>query len=209
MDKFYKNCLSVPTPRFNDKCSKENLDIMGFNIDYLDECVADSFGVKTLLSSSYADNENYIFKQDYEEIIKYKLSSFPAVVVDDQPIEGIIKEYKIAEALCKAVKVKPTFCIFLSGTIIESNPRRSWTFFLIVVIIIINLFLFVVFRKYIRKRIGEKINLNMIEVDGRVNNILTNFFRFRRQDNDYQSFDKDGMSTNRPSTQIEGAVNTI
>ena len=209
MDKFYKNCLSVPTPRFNDKCSKENLDIMGFNIDYLDECVADSFGVKTLLSSSYADNENYIFKQDYEEIIKYKLSSFPAVVVDDQPIEGIIKEYKIAEALCKAVKVKPTFCIFLSGTIIESNPRRSWTFFLIVVIIIINLFLFVVFRKYIRKRIGEKINLNMIEVDGRVNNILTNFFRFRRQDNDYQSFDKDGMNTNRPSTQIEGAVNTI
>ena len=209
MDKFYKNCLAVPTPRFNDRCSKQNLDLMGFGVDFLDECVGDSFGVKTLLSSSFVDNENYIFKQDYEEIIKYKLSSFPAAVVDDQPIDGIIKEYKIANALCKAVKVKPDFCIFLSGTVIESDPRRSWTFFLIVVIIIINLFLFVVFRKYIRKRIGEKINLNMIEVDGRVNNILTNFFRFRRQDNDYQSFDKDGMSTNRPSTQIEGAVNTI
>ncbi len=209
MDKFYKNCLSTPITRFNDKCSKEILDIMGFNIDYLDECVADSFGVKSLLSSSYADNENYIFKNDYLEIIKYKLSSFPAVVVDDQPIEGIIKEYKVAVALCDAVKVKPAFCTFLSGTVIESNPTRSWTFFLIVVIIIINLFLFIVFRKYIRKRIGEKINLNMIEVDGRVNNILTNFFRFRRQDNDYQSFGKDGMSINRPSTQIEGAVNTI
>ena len=209
MDKFYKNCLSTPITRFNDKCSKEILDIMGFNIDYLDECVADSFGVKSLLSSSYADNENYIFKNDYLEIIKYKLSSFPAVVVDDQPIEGIIKEYKVAVALCDAVKVKPAFCTFLSGTVIESNPTRSWTFFLIVVIIIINLFLFIVFRKYIRKRIGEKINLNMIEVNGRVNNILTNFFRFRRQDNDYQSFGKDGMSINRPSTQIEGAVNTI
>ena len=209
MDKFYKNCLAVPTPRFNDRCSKQNLDLMGFGVDFLDECVGDSFGVKTLLSSSFVDNENYIFKQDYEEIIKYKLSSFPAAVVDDQPIDGIIKEYKIANALCKAVKVKPDFCIFLSGTVIESNPRRSWTFFLIVLIIIINLCLFIVFRKYIRKKIGEKININMIEIDGRVNNILTNFFRFRKQDNDYQSFGKDGMNTNKASTQIEGTVNTI
>ena len=209
MDKFYKNCLAVPTPRFNDRCSKQNLDLMGFGVDFLDECVGDSFGVKTLLSSSFVDNENYIFKQDYEEIIKYKLSSFPAAVVDDQPIDGIIKEYKIANALCKAVKVKPDFCIFLSGTVIESNPRRSWTFFLIVLIIFINLCLFIVFRKYIRKKIGEKININMIEIDGRVNNILTNFFRFRKQDNDYQSFGKDGMNTNKASTQIEGTVNTI
>ena len=209
MDKFYKNCLAVPTPRFNDRCSKQNLDLMGFGVDFLDECVGDSFGVKTLLSLSFVDNENYIFKQDYEEIIKYKLSSFPAAVVDDQPIDGIIKEYKIANALCKAVKVKPDFCIFLSGTVIESNPRRSWTFFLIVLIIIINLCLFIVFRKYIRKKIGEKININMIEIDGRVNNILTNFFRFRKQDNDYQSFGKDGINTNKASTQIEGTVNTI
>ena len=209
MDKFYKNCLAVPTPRFNDRCSKQNLDLMGFGVDFLDECVGDSFGVKTLLSSSFVDNENYIFKQDYEEIIKYKLSSFPAAVVDDQPIDGIIKEYKIANALCKAVKVKPDFCIFLSGTVIESNPRRSWTFFLIVLIIFINLCLFIVFRKYIRKKIGERININMIEIDGRVNNILTNFFRFRKQDNDYQSFGKDGMNTNKASTQIEGTVNTI
>ena len=209
MDKFYKNCLSVPTPRFNDRCSKQNLDLMGFGVDFLDECVGDSFGVKTLLSSSFVDNENYIFKQDYEDIMKYKLSSFPAAVVDDQPIDGIIKEYKIADALCQAVKVKPDFCIYLSGTVIESNPRRSWTFFLIILIIIINLCLFIIFRKYIRRKIGEKININMIEVEGRVNNILTNFFRFRKQDNDYQSFGKDGMNTNRASTQIEGTVNTI
>ena len=209
MDKFYKNCLAVPTPRFNDRCSKQNLDLMGFGVDFLDECVGDSFGVKTLLSSSFVDNENYIFKQDYEDIMKYKLSSFPAAVVDDQPIDGIIKEYKIADALCQAVKVKPDFCIYLSGTVIESNPRRSWTFFLIILIIIINLCLFIIFRKYIRRKIGEKININMIEVEGRVNNILTNFFRFRKQDNDYQSFGKDGMNTNRASTQIEGTVNTI
>ena len=83
LDYFHKNCLLVPTPRFNDRCSKQNLDIMGFGVDYLDECIANSFGVRTLLSSTYIDNENTIFKNDYNEILKYKLTSFPAVVVDD------------------------------------------------------------------------------------------------------------------------------
>ena len=213
LDYFHKNCLLVPTPRFNDRCSKQNLDVMGFGVDYLDDCIADSFGVRTLLSSSFIDNENSIFKNDYDEILKYKLTSFPAVVVDDKPIEGIIKEYKIAEALCSAVEVKPSFCNFLGGTLVEDNPRRSWTYFLIFVIVIVNICLFIIFRKYIIKQIGERINFNMIEVDGRVNNILTNFFQFRRQDNDYQSFGKDGMnnnvSNNQISTQIEGTVNTI
>ena len=213
LDYFHKNCLLVPTPRFNDRCSKQNLDVMGFGVDYLDDCIADSFGVRTLLSSSFIDNENTIFKNDYDEILKYKLTSFPAVVVDDKPIEGIIKEYKIAEALCSAVEVKPSFCNFLGGTLVEDNPRRSWTYFLIFVIVIVNICLFIIFRKYIIKQIGERINFNMIEVDGRVNNILTNFFQFRKQDNDYQSFGKDGMnnnvSNNQISTQIEGTVNTI
>ena len=213
LDYFHKNCLLVPTPRFNDRCSKQNLDVMGFGVDYLDDCIADSFGVRTLLSSSFIDNENSIFKNDYDEILKYKLTSFPAVVVDDKPIEGIIKEYKIAEALCSAVEVKPSFCNFLGGTLVEDNPRRSWTYFLIFVIVIVNICLFIIFRKYIIKQIGERINFNMIEVDGRVNNILTNFFQFRKQDNDYQSFGKDGMnnnvSNNQISTQIEGTVNTI
>ena len=213
LDYFHKNCLLVPTPRFNDRCSKQNLDIMGFGVDYLDECIANSFGVRTLLSSTYIDNENTIFKNDYDEILKYKLTSFPAVVVDDKPIEGIIKEYKIAEALCSAVEVKPSFCSFLGGTLVEVNPRRSWTYFLIFVIVIVNIGLFIIFRKYIIKQIGERINFNMIEVDGRVNNILTNFFQFRKQDNDYQSFGKDGMNNNignnQISTQIEGTVNTI
>ena len=213
LDYFHKNCLLVPTPRFNDRCSKQNLDIMGFGVDYLDECIANSFGVRTLLSSTYIDNENTIFKNDYDEILKYKLTSFPAVVVDDKPIEGIIKEYKIAEALCSAVEVKPSFCSFLGGTLVEPNPRRSWTYFLIFVIVIVNIGLFIIFRKYIIKQIWERINFNMIEVDGRVNNILTNFFQFRKQDNDYQSFGKDGMNNNignnQISTQIEGTVNTI
>ena len=135
------------------------------------------------------------------------------MVVDDKPIEGIIKEYKIAEALCSAVEIKPSFCNFLGGTKVEDNPRRGWTFFLIFVIVIVNIALFIIFRKYILKQIGERINFNMIEVDGRVNNILTNFFQFRKQENDYQSFGKDGMSnnisSNKISTQIEGTVNTV
>ena len=209
MDDFHKNCLLMQTPRFNDRCAKQNLDSRGFAIDYLDDCIAKSFGVNNLLSSSYVDNENSIFKSDYEEILKYKLSSFPAVVVDDKPIIGIIRENKIANALCEAVKTKPSFCNFIAGAVIGNNTRRKWSYFLIFVIVIINISLFIIFRKYIKKQIGEKINFNMIEVDGRVNNILTNFFQFRKQEGDYQSFDKNGQGPSKTGMQIEGTVNTI
>ena len=209
MDDFHKNCLLMHTPRFNDRCAKQNLDSRGFAIDYLDDCIANSFGVNNLLSSSYVDNENSIFKSDYEEILKYKLSSFPAVVVDDKPIIGIIRENKIANALCEAVKTKPSFCNFIAGAVIGNNTRRKWSYFLIFVIVIINISLFIIFRKYIKKQIGEKINFNMIEVDGRVNNILTNFFQFRKQEGDYQSFDKNGQGPSKTGMQIEGTVNTI
>ena len=208
---FYKNCLLAPTPRFNEKCSKQNLDLMGFPVDFLDECVANSFGVTSLLSSSFIDNENTIFRNDYDEILKYQLSSFPAVVVDDKPVEGIIKENKVAEALCSAVETKPSFCEFLSGAVINNNSRRKWTYFLIIVVIVVNIGLFCLFRKYIKRQIGDKINFNMIEVDGRVNNILTNFFNFRKQDNDYQPFGKTEMNNNNNqiSTMNEGTVNTV
>ena len=75
----------------------------------------------------------------------------------------------------------------------------------------VNIGLFCLFRKYIKRQIGDKINFNMIEVDGRVNNILTNFFNFRRQDNDYQPFGKTetNNNNNQISTMNEGTVNTV
>jgi hypothetical protein len=93
MNKFYSLCLE--TKRFNERCSHQTLDSLGYPIDYLDNCIAESFGVNNLLSNSYIENDNSIFKKDYDEILKYKITSFPFAIIDDKPFKGIIKEKKL------------------------------------------------------------------------------------------------------------------
>ena len=215
MKKFYDYCLNMQMLKFNERCSKQTLDILGYPEDYLDDCVADSFGVNSILSSSYIDNENKIFGKDYEEILKYKLTSFPAAVVDDKPITGIIKENKIMVAICNAVSIKPNFCAFMTGETdehVESMSRkRGWVYFLIIVIICINIFLFMKFRKYILIKITEKIDFNKIDIEGRINNFVQNYISLKgNQGNDYQSFETEAPSNkNKENSQIEGTVNTV
>ena len=214
LNKFYTNCLIVKVPKFNDRCAKQTLDNMGYPVDYLDDCVAESFGVNSLLSSTYIDNENTIFKNDYDEILKYKLTSFPAVIIDDKPLNGIINEYKIIVSLCNAVISKPLFCAFMTGEIDEHISRmkskKRWIFFLILVIICINIFLFFKCRKYILKQINEKIGYK-IDLEGRINNIVQNYISLKNQgDDNYTSFDTASSKKNKDSNNpIEGTVNTI
>ena len=215
LDTFYKNCLKYYIPKFNMRCAKQTLDILGYPIDYLDKCVSDSFGVENLLSSSYIDNENTIFKKEYDEILKYKLTSFPAIVIDDKPLEGIIKENKVMVALCKAVQEKPDFCSLLAGEtesyLSQLKKKKSWIYVFIIFIIIINIVLFFIFRKYIMKQINDKINFNTIDFDGRINNFISNYMSLKKnKEMDYQSFDTDISSKpNKSSEQIMGAVNTV
>lgn len=212
---FFKNCMVGDNPKFNERCAKETLDNLGYPIDYLDNCIAESFGVNSLLSSSYIDNENSIFEKDYGEILKYKLNYFPAIVIDDKPIKGVINENKVMAALCNAVSKKPDFCSYLTGEtdehVYNMNRKKIKIYFLIIVIIIINIFLFFTFRKYIMLKINEKINFNTIDFEGRINNFVQNYMSLKKnQELDYQSFDTDVSSKNNKGyNKIEGTVNTV
>jgi hypothetical protein len=216
MQSFYTNCLNKQSISFNERCSKSTLDSLGYPVNYLDDCVAESFGVNSLLSSSYVDNENTIFKKDYDEILKYKITSFPAVVINDKPLEGIIKEYKIMEAICNNVNIKPDFCALLTGEsdehIASMNKKRTRIYILIFVIIAINIFLFFTFRKYIMQKINEKINFNNIDIEGRINNFVQNYMNLNKNQEmqDYKSFDTASSSNNNKGyNKLEGVVNTV
>ena len=216
LDNFYKNCLDLDSQniKFNERCAKQTLDSLGYPITYLDECMAESFGVNRLLSSTYIDNENTIFKKDYDEILKYKLTSFPAIIIDDKPLTGIINEMKIIASLCNTVSNKPDFCSYLTGGVGEHinimNRKKNWIYILIIIIIIINIVLFFIFRKYIMLKINNTIDFNTININKRVNNILQDMSNRKNQEMDYKSFDTDvSTKNNKGYTKIEGIVNSI
>ena len=209
MRTFSQECI-INRKSLSDLCSKRALDILGYPGNYLDECVSESFGVSDLYSSSYLDKENKILKGEYEEILKYKLTTFPAVVINDVTLDGIIKEEKIIGYLCNNVKDKPDFCglysMFYKGK--KNGPNKKLIYFLIFLLVVVNISLFFLCRAYILERVKDRVNSGNIDIDSRINNVINNYFALKSSSSDYKAFDN-----NNNSSQViemrEGSVGTI
>ena len=74
---------------------------------------------------------NKILEREYAEILKYKLTSFPAVIINDKQIPGIIQEKNIVSILCNEVKEKPLFCPFFTGFSAEEREKSKSRNFII------------------------------------------------------------------------------
>ena len=182
--KFHSECLDKTITKFDEKCAKNVLTSLGLPIAVIDKCMARSFRVKDLSSNSYIDNDNIILKDEYNELLKYKLTTFPSVIINNKPLDGIIKESKIIKEICNLVKIKPEFCSF--SDITGTNKRKKLLVGILIVLLIgINFIIFFIFRKYILERINERISQGGFDLDSRIKNIVSNYFSINQINNDY------------------------
>ena len=179
MNCFYKECYL--NEEFNIECSESCIEKVGIKTKTIDKCVAESFGVKKKLNKNDYNNENSIFKEDHSIISKYGLKSFPAITLNTIPIEGIIKEDIIILALCDRVINKPEFCEFF----LDKSKRNIGIgtliliVFLVIVLILIIICLFFFCRNYISTRVHQSIFSQGIDIDGRINNAVANYFKLK------------------------------
>ena len=189
------------------------MEKLGYSQNYLDKCIANSFGVKDLGDPSYIDRENKLLRGEYDEILKYKLTSFPAVVINDKILKGLIKEETIVMQLCNYVKIKPSFCPYITGFIDEHRKNelrnKKIVYFLIILIIFINISLFFMCRKYIIKKINDRVNSSNIDIENRISNVINNYFALKNSSNDYKSFDNKNSNSSQVIEMQEGSVHTI
>ena len=193
---FHSDCLiKGDKPQFNEKCAKKVLKSLDYPIIEIDQCIAQSFKVNDLLSNLYIDNENYLLEREYDEILKYKLTVFPSVIVDNKPLEGIIKESKIIIEICNLIKDKPGFCYEMIGK--GSNERKKFIIIILIfILVVINVFIFFVFRKYIIERINERIVQGGIDLDSRIKNVIGNYFSLSKISNDYVKMTNNPTNSN-------------
>ena len=181
---FHSQCLIKDNePKFNDICAKSVLKYLGLSIVNIDACIANSFDAKDLMTNSYIDNENIMLRKEYDELLKYKLTTFPAVIINNKPLEGIIKETKIVNEICNLIKNKPEFCNLLIGS--GDNKKKIWIYILICLLVIVNIFIFFIFRKYIIERINERILQGGFDLDNKIKNVVGNYFNLSKINNDY------------------------
>ena len=211
MGEFHKQCINSDKKTLNRICSQSTLEKIGYSENLLDKCVADSFdiSINELSSPSTVDKDNKILKEEYDEILKYKLTSFPAIVINDKVLPGIIKEGSIIRHLCNNVKIKPIFCPFFTGVSDIHFGRGIHTnkviYFLIFLLIFVNVSLFFMCRAYILEKINERVNSGSIDVDSRINNVINNYFALKNTGNDYTAFNP----KNTTIEMQEGKVSTI
>ena len=93
---------------------------------------------------------------------------------------------------------------------IKMNRKKTWIYILIIVVIIINIYLFCTFRKYIVKGVN-KIDFNTNNINKKVHNFLDDYMSNKKnQEMDYRNFDTDISSKNNKGySKIEGTVNSI
>ena len=182
---FHAECLIKDNkPQFNEKCAKNVLKTLGYSVLDIDSCMSKSFKATDLLSNTYIDNENIILEREYEELLKYKLTIFPSVIIDNKPIEGVITENKIIIEICNLIKDKPAFCYDMIGK--GSTERKKFIIIMLIfILVVINIFIFLVFRKYIIERINERIVQGGLDLDSRIKNVIGNYFSLNKINNDY------------------------
>ena len=211
---FARLCINVEKKSLTRECSQLTLKNLGYDKSYLDDCVARSFGVPgySLSSNSYIEKNNKILEKEYNEILKYKLTSFPAIIINGKPMEGIIKEKSIVIELCNGVLEKPSFCSFFTGFTDEHRVQsefRSFTIYILIfLLIVINIGLFFMCRTYILEKLQDKVSSENIDFEGRIKNMINNYFVLRsNNNNDYHSLQN--QSNNNSNTQNEGQVFTV
>ena len=193
---FHSECLIKEIkPKFNDNCANNVLKSLGYSVTNIDACIAASYNVKDLISNTYIDNDNSILKKEYDEILKYKLTTFPAVTINNKPLKGIIKESKIIDEVCHLLKIRPGFCSLMSE--MSSNRRKKILIvILICLLVVINILIFFICRKYIIERINERIEHGGLDLDSRIKNVIGNYFSLNKLNNDYVKMKNNPSSSN-------------
>ena len=196
---FYTQCIiKEKIPDFNDKCAKNSLSYLGYSIEEVDRCMADSFGVSKMTDNIYFDKDNKILKNEYDEIINYKLTTFPAVIINNKPLKGVIKEEKIINTICNLLKDRNGLCNILKRREKYGRKKIYFALTLVCVVIISNILTFILCRKYVGRRINEGIYESGLDIDGRIKNIVGNYFSLHEINNDYIK-----MSNNPSSREFE------
>ena len=115
--------------------------------------------------------------------------------------------------LCNSVEEKPDFCPFFTGftDIHRKSARRrnKIIYFLIILVIVINVLLFFMCKAYIIEKINSRVTSGNIDIDGRINNVIKNYFSLKNSSNDYKAFDDKKGSSPQVIEMHEGSVNTV
>jgi len=180
MEAFFDKCLNNTVVQFNYKCSQESQITAGLNDKLVDDCVMSSYVTEKDKFSIDLNNNNTILEEEYNIKKNWKIKIFPTVMVNNKTLKGKVNSENLLEAVCAGFTVKPQVCYdesFFVRISLEQGISFSTVFLIIVAILLINLLIYLVCKRYIIKRINEKID--KVDINGRINTVVTSYLKLK------------------------------
>lgn len=179
-DYFETKCLYMRYKRFCGKSVLEKLDIPEKDVD---DCIYQSFGNEKsgMRAEDYA-NENSILHENYKMATEEKIKIFPTFMVNGKKLKGRLSAEDLFLSICSSFNQMPTYCQnYFLDTIKSKRLRWYHILFIILIVLVLNLGVIYLCRKYIKKRINERVVGGELDIDGRINSVVSSYFALKEK----------------------------
>ena len=176
MDNFYEMCFKEK--KIDDNCSDKVMQKVGIPIKEIYKCYNNSF--YEYKDESFFDlySKNYYLDRDYELRKENVVTKSPSITINDRLYLGKWEPEYVFESLCASLIDKPEAC-YLEVTFERNLNGVTLGQFIItiVIVLIINVSIFLVCKRIIKKGIAD--NVDSSDIDNKIDNVVGSYLALR------------------------------
>ena len=153
------------------------------------ECIYESFGTNkyevediNLHSDSYLSNENAILYTNAQIVNGNGIKYIPSVTINKHIVSGRITPTMLFKSICDAFISKPPVCLEHSKQNVTQakSGLTKWEIFGIVFAVLVgNALIFCICRRYVIKRVRERIEKDEFDIDGKINEVVNSYLNLQ------------------------------
>jgi hypothetical protein len=182
LNNFYIDCANKTN--FNPECSAIVAEKIGLPLDKINKCFHDSFDInslekydKNLMKFFNIYSKNLLLTNDDRKKSQNFISFIPSLMINNRNFWGSWTLENIFEAICSVFQKKPQICYDEGYFKSKFSISKFSIFLLIILVIAINIFIFILCKNFIKKRIVERIEST--DINHKINTVVTSYLALR------------------------------
>jgi len=180
MIEFYDMCLNITRPTFDRECSMRASKSVGIPTENINKCIHDSYMAndfeRRLVNFEYLV-ENSLLNADNQERYNYLINLVPSITINGRTFWGNWVASNLFEAICAGFNKKPEVC-YTEGAFQKERSLGAFFVFMIIVLVIgVNILIFLACRRYIQRKIQER--LESTDINHKINTVVSSYLALR------------------------------
>lgn len=177
---YESHCLYI---RYKKFCGKSVLENLGISEKEVDDCIYQSFGKEdTVMKPEDYANENSILHENYKKATDERIKIFPTFMVNGKKLKGRLSAENLFLSICTSFNQMPTCCqSYFFNNVTNKGLKWYHILFIIMIVVVVNVAVIYLCRKYIIKRINERVVGGELDIDGRINSVVSSYFALKER----------------------------